>query len=211
VFFSDADCTFAKNWIEEGVKALEQRDCDGVEGRVVYVNENYRPTMADALQWLPKAQRDKQPSHFVGANVAYRKEFVDRVGGFDQKYTYLSDRGLGLKVARQGGRLCFSSEMIVYHPREIWTVRGYVKSGASIKNRAHLFKDFGDRDDIWWRVVSPRLLLMVVCPPLVVLSPFVYSFQTWKDFRLLPFIYFRALYGRLWLWRECIRERVFLI
>ncbi len=47
IFFTDADCTVAPNWIEEGLKYLENKNCIGVEGKVTYVSEDYEPTFSD--------------------------------------------------------------------------------------------------------------------------------------------------------------------
>ena len=67
LFFTDADCTAAENWIEEGLKALEEQKCDGVEGKIIYVAEDYRPTIADNVQ------RSEYPGNFMSGNAAYRK------------------------------------------------------------------------------------------------------------------------------------------
>lgn len=208
LFFVDGDSSAGKNWVEKGVGVLEESGCDGVEGKVVYVAEDYRPTMVDHRPLASSSW--EHPGHFLGGNVAYRRDAFERAGGFDEKCD-LEDRELALKVIRDGGKICYSSEMVVYHPREVWTIKSYVKSGSAIKCRVHLFKEFGDKEKLWWRVVYPRSLAVALCPPLIFLSFAIYSYRKWEDFRLLPFVYVRALYSRLCLWRECIRERVFLI
>jgi glycosyltransferase involved in cell wall biosynthesis len=205
VFFTDGDCTVAKDWIEQGIKTLEANRCAAVEGRICYVSNDYEPTFSDHVM------KNEAPGNFMTGNIAYRRDILERVGGFDEKYIYLSDRNLGLKVLRAGGRTCYNPNMIVYHPRVTMSIRQFVRSENHLKDRVHLFKEFRDRERTIWRIVYPRDLVAIVFPPAILLSPLINRYRKWEDFRLLPFIYVRAIYGRFCLWLECIRERVFLI
>jgi GT2 family glycosyltransferase len=144
-------------------------------------------------------------------SIAYRKKVVDSAGGFDENYAYHTDRKLGLEIQTSGGKICFNPEMVVYHPQVTFTIMGFLRDAQRIKARVRLFKEFRDRKNIVWRIVSPRNLAVLLFPPLVLLSPFLHKYRKWEDFRLLPFIYVRAVYERWCLWKECIKERVFLI
>lgn len=205
VFTTDADCTVMQDWIEQGMKTFEQNDCAAVEGVIHYVSKEYRPTFSDYVM------KNERPGNFMTGNMAYVTTVVLDVGGLDEKYTYHSDRNLALRIMRANGRICFNPDMIVYHPQVIMGIKEFVRNANRIRNRVHLFKEFQDRPEMIWRVVAPKNLIAILFPPAILMSIFFNRYRKWDDFKLLPFIYVRAVYERFCLWRECVRARVFLI
>jgi glycosyltransferase involved in cell wall biosynthesis len=204
LFFTDGDCTVSKNWIEEGLKCLKSPNCVGVEGRIYYVSKNYEPTFAD------RSMENKSGGCYMTGNIAYKKGVVESVGGFDERLNYLEDRDLALRVMKYG-KILFNPKMIVYHPRVILTPKELVQSANRVRNRVRLFKKSGERQFSFWRILLPRDLIRIVFPPLVFLSVFTKKFKTSDDFKLLPFVYIYVINERIELWRECAKERVFLI
>jgi glycosyltransferase involved in cell wall biosynthesis len=204
IFFTDADCVVAKNWIEEGLKYLEDSDCVGVEGKIFYVSEHYTPTFSDHVM------ENRNGDNFMTGNVAYKKSAVKNVGGFDERIFYLCDRDLALRITKQG-KIRFNKDMIVYHPRVILSPERLIKSAAIIENRVCIFKRFGEKKQISWRVVNPFNLAKILFPPLIFVSLFFNKFKTEDDFKLLPYTYVYAVFERLHVWKTCARERVFLI
>jgi glycosyltransferase involved in cell wall biosynthesis len=204
IFFTDADCVVAKNWIAEGLKYLEDADCVGVEGKVLYVSEHYKPTFSDHVM------KSRNGGSFMTGNVAYEKSAVRSVGGFDERMSYFSDRDFALRIMKQG-EICFNKDMIVYHPRVTMTPERLIKSAAFVENRVYLFKRFGEKNQISWRVVNPFNLAKILFPPLIFVSLFFNKFETENDFKLLPYTYVYVVFERLHIWKTCARERVFLI
>lgn len=205
IFFTDSDCTVSKTWIEQGLKFLKDPNCVGVEGRIYYVSENYEPTFSDHVM------ENRCGGHFMTGNMAYKKRIIESIGGFDERLTYLEDRDIALRIMKHG-KICFNPKMIVYHPKVTLTPKEYIKTAARIKNRVRIFKKFGDqRDFLLWRIFFPINLVKIFFPPLVFSSLFFEKFRTSSDFKLLPFMYVYAICQRLQLWKECARERVFLI
>lgn len=204
VFFTDADCTVSRNWIEEGVKYLEDKNCVGVEGTVYYVSKDYEPTISD------RALENRFGGQFMTGSVAYRKDVVMTVGGFDERLDYLADRDIALRILRYG-KIRFNPKMIVYHPRVVMTPTRLIRSAADTKNRVILFKRFGERKFMFWRIVEPFNLAKTVFPPLILASLFFNRYRTREDFRLLPYTYVYAILERLQIWKTCATERVFLI
>lgn len=80
-----------------------------------------------------------------------------------------------------------------------------------LKNEVYILKRFHDKECVFWCIVDPWMLVKILCPPLVFTSLFFNKFETLDDYKLLPFTYARAILERLQLWRECAKERVFLI
>ena len=204
LFFTDGDCTVPKTWIEEGLKYFKNPNCLGVEGAIYYVSKDYEPTFSDHIM------ENRFGGYFMTGNIAYRKKAIDTVGGFDERLTYFEDRDLALRI-KKNGEICFNPEMIVFHQRTVLTPKEYVKRATSVKNRVHLFKKYGQKNSLIWRILFPNNILKIFFPPLILSSLFLKKFKNSEDFKLLPFVYIYVIYQRLQLWKECVKERVFLI
>jgi glycosyltransferase involved in cell wall biosynthesis len=204
IFFTDADCVASKNWIEQGLKSLEDQKYVGVEGKIYYVSKDYKPTFSDHVC------ENEHGGHFMTGNMAYKRSIIESVGGFDERYNYLEDRDLALRILKHG-KINFNPNMTVYVQQQILTPKDIIRSAIHARNRVYLFKRFGERKLIFWRVFEPWNLAKVLFPPLIFVSLFFNRFKTSDDFRLLPFKYVYAVSERLQLWKTCARERVFLI
>lgn len=204
IFFTDGDCRVSKNWIEAGLHSLINLNCVGVEGRIYYVSADYEPTFSDHVM------ENKFGGHFMTGNMAYKKGVLKEVNGFDERLTYLEDRDIAYRIMEYGP-ICFNSEMIVYHPQIVMTPKKLLKSAAFIKNRVLLYKKLRRRDFLLWRILYPQHFLRILFPPLIFSSLFSKRFKNSNDFRLLPYMYLYLVLQRLQLWKECAKERVFLI
>ena len=204
IFFTDGDCTVSKNWIEEGLNSMRNLNCVGVEGKICYVSKNYKPTFSDHVM------ENRHGGTFMTGNMAYKKVAIEKVGGFDERLTYLEDRDIAFRIMKHG-TICFNPEMIVYHPRVIMTPRRLIKSADYVKNRVFLYKKFRRRDFMLWRILYPLHIVKILFPPLIFTSLFSKRFKSSEDFRLLPFMYIYLVFQRIKLWKECAKEKVFLI
>jgi GT2 family glycosyltransferase len=142
-------------------------------------------------------------------NVAYKKRVIETVGGFDEKFTSLEDRDIALRIMKHG-KICFNPKMIAYHPQVTLTPKRYIELAARIRNRVLLFKKFGEKQFLLWRILFPFNLVKILFPPLVFSSLFFRRFKNSDDYKSLPY-YIYAIRERLQLWKECAKERVFLI
>jgi glycosyltransferase involved in cell wall biosynthesis len=204
IFFTDADCIVSKNWIEHGLESLEDQKYVGVEGRIYYVSEDYKPTFSDHVC------RNEYGGRFMTGNAAYKSTAIQTVGGFDGKYSYNEDRDLALRILKQG-KICFNPNMIVYVQQQTLAPKDLIRSAGHIKNRVYLFKRFGERKMMLWRIVNPFNLIEALFPPSIFVRLFFKRFKTSDDFKLLPFMYVHAILERLQLWKTCATERVSLI
>jgi glycosyltransferase involved in cell wall biosynthesis len=204
LFFTDGDCVVSKNWIETGLKYFEDADIVGVEGKIIYVSKDYKPTFSDGVQ------ENRNGGNFMTGNIAYRKKIIEMVGGFDESLTYLEDRDLGLKIIKHG-KICFASDMVVIHPRVILTPKKFIKAAANNVNRVYIFKKSGIKEFIAWRIYCPINLAKILFPPLIFSSLLTKRFKNSDDFKLLPYWYIYVIFERIQLWKTIISERVFLI
>jgi glycosyltransferase involved in cell wall biosynthesis len=203
IFFTDADCTVSEDWIEEGLNCFAD-DCVGVEGRIIYVSENYQPAYSDYVL------ENRYGGQFMTANVAYRKDILEAVGGLNEKINYRTDRELGFRISKHG-KVCFNKNMIAVHPQVTLTPRGLIRMAVAIEDRAYLFRRFGDKELISGRIMNPFNLAKIFAPELILMSFVFKKFRRKEDFRLLPYTYVYAILERFYFWKACAKERVFLI
>ena len=204
IFFTDGDCVVCENWIKEGLKYFESPNVVGVEGRIIYVSEDYTPTFSDGIQ------ENRFGGVFMTGNIAYRREIIQMIGGFDESLTYLEDRDLGFRALRCG-EICFAPKMIVVHPKTIVTPKKYIRYSTNNVNRVRIFKNSGIKEFFVWRIYSPINLAKILFPPLIFASLFSKKFKNRNDFRLFPYTYVILLLERINLWKAAAIERVFLV
>jgi GT2 family glycosyltransferase len=206
VFFTDADCKVSENWLKEGLQCLKVQGTVGVEGKTFYVSEEYKPTRSESVM------ENKSGGKFLTCNIAYTKKVLERVGGFDERFTYNEDIDLALRIGKYG-RIIFNPKMIVYHQKRNFSRNQFLKSGKRIRNRVLLYKKYGERPRSLFlgKIIYPSNLAKIIFPPLIFGSLLVNKYRTSEDFRIFPFLYVRLVYERLSFWDMCVRERVFLI
>lgn len=175
-----------------------------MEGKTYYISEEYKPTYSD------KVIENKRGGEFMTCNMAYKKSVIERIGGSDERYTSLEDRDLALRAIKLG-KIHFDPEMIVYHQKSILEPREFLQRGKIVRNWVLIYKRFGEKKYILWRIVNPLNLLAIFLPPLILGDLFIRRFRTKKDLVLLPFVCVRLVLERLSLWDMCARERVLLI
>jgi glycosyltransferase involved in cell wall biosynthesis len=204
LFFTDGDCTVSRDWLKQGLKNFEDPNVVGVEGKIIYVSQDYKPTYSDNIQ------ENRHGGNYMTGNIAYRRAVVEAVGGFDEALTYLEDRDLGFRISKLG-KISFSTEMLVTHPKVTLTPKTYIKRASNNVNRVRIFKKTGIGDFFIWRVYCPVDLAKIICPPLILGTLFTKRFKTSQDYNLLPYSYVGYIRERINLWKASIEEKVFLI
>jgi GT2 family glycosyltransferase len=96
----------------------------GVVGRIVNAERRAdlpRPAAAGALGFLEMNFDHPYPMDVptaAGANMSFRREVVERLGGFDERYTanaFRWETDFSLRVIRAGGRIRYDPEARVLH------------------------------------------------------------------------------------------------
>lgn len=204
LFFIDSDCIASPNWIESGLQTFQESDCLGVEGKIYYVSENYEPTYSE------RVVRNLYGKQYMTANIAYKKDIIRVLGGFDRELTCYEDREIAIRVLNKG-KIIFNPSMVVFHKKEIRKPKQFLRTGNSSRNMVRIYKKHNFKLDIYWRIMFPFNLLEIVFPPILLLFPFKYKFKTVDDWILLLLTWPRLLYERLCFWDEAIKQKVFLI
>ncbi|MEO8136624.1 MAG: glycosyltransferase [Betaproteobacteria bacterium] len=110
IAFTDDDTMPGCGWLHAGLRAIE-RGPAAVAGRI-HVPLPRRPTIyeLDAAR-LARAE-------FATANCFVRRSVLERIGGFDQRYTagWREDSDLQFSIIRAGGIIARADDAVVIHP-----------------------------------------------------------------------------------------------
>jgi cellulose synthase/poly-beta-1,6-N-acetylglucosamine synthase-like glycosyltransferase len=127
--FVDADCLVEPQWLAELVHPFEDPEVGSVAGDLQHVP----PTTSaerQAVRLLGNWQRfafTSNPAYPITANAAYRREVLDRIGGFDPHMTRAQDVELGLRFQERSGlRLAYAERATARH-RNRSTQRGFFR------------------------------------------------------------------------------------
>jgi GT2 family glycosyltransferase len=110
VAFTDDDCVPDRDWLAVGVASLAG-DLDAVTGRVVV------PLPEDPTDY----ERDAaglEGAEFVTANCFCRREALEAVGGFDERFAaaWREDSDLHFALIRAGRKIGRAPDVVVVHP-----------------------------------------------------------------------------------------------
>lgn len=110
IAFTDDDTLAAPDWLRRGSEAFRD-GVAGVAGRIV-VPLPKRPT--DFERNMAGLERGE----FVTANCFYRRDALEAVGGFDERFTapWREDADLFFTLLERGYRLEWAPEAVVVHP-----------------------------------------------------------------------------------------------
>lgn len=113
IAFTDDDCIIPFNWLENIQRAfLEDSMILGVEGQTLTFFNRVHPLTHQVVNIAKRKGRV-----FPTCNVAYRKEILERVGGFYNKFKYPhnEDVDFGWSVLEHG-EILFDQSVVVIHP-----------------------------------------------------------------------------------------------
>jgi len=106
--FTDADCEVAPDWLERGLARLDAADIAAVEGRTDPAGE---------VGTLTHQMRNEAGGLWMTCNMLYRRESLEQVGGFDERFrlAFLEDSDVAFAVKEAGGEIAFDPDVVVNH------------------------------------------------------------------------------------------------
>ena len=130
VAFTDADCVVHEGWLERLVGALADREVGVAGGPILPVSpcgpvERYGARIRDQRRNIESFR----PPYVDTANCAARRDTLDRLGGFDSRFTRSQDVDLSYRAVALGYRLAFAPGAVVCH-RNRATLRALAWEGA---------------------------------------------------------------------------------
>lgn len=147
IVFTDDDCIPDDNWLENGIKYFEKPEVVGVEGLI------YSERKGNATHRTPQILERAGPVRGRTANMFYRKNILERVGGFDERFMIMISRGkigyrgdtdLAWRVEKYGD-IPFAKDARVFHPVDKTTLMKELKNSKSFMLTSLLLKKHPDR------------------------------------------------------------------
>ena len=151
VLFTDDDCLVDRTWVGEMIAEFEASSCDAVFGRLD-PDTTDQPGDAAEAPWLAVAVTEgevrrvfepgpKETGFGHGANMGFRREALEWVGGFDPllgtggPLRSWPERDIGYRISRNGGTVVFTPEARVAHGQwrtwaEVFSVHRSYSYGA---------------------------------------------------------------------------------
>lgn len=212
---TDHDCLAEKKWLKNLDLIFQKTGADFVFGSVIYVSENYQGYFPERLV------RNKDAYWPMACNLAFKKEVLEKLGGFDPDFFQYGneDTELVLRAISRGYKYARAKEAVVYHQAIDWQVKSlwrsarYASTWPVLKKKyPKIYRHFGPR--IWQGLIAePQdyfyfLALPVLIPWLLIR----YLYHGKRNFKIFfakwPIWLFLRRY---YIWREAIRNRVFMI
>jgi glycosyltransferase involved in cell wall biosynthesis len=141
IAFTDDDCTPDAGWL--AALCARAGDADIVQGRTVP-----RPDqLANHGPFGRTMQVDWEEGYYETCNVLYRREWLERLQGFDEsfRYPYGEDTDLAWRAKELGAKTVFVDDAIVLH--EIWPSR-YRAYLRDIRRREGMVMLFSKHPDL---------------------------------------------------------------
>lgn len=108
VAFVDADCIVNPFWLQAFREALQEAEV--VAGKTVQIG--YKPF--EELERVELIYRGFDIT-YPSSNLAYRRDVLLAIGGFDEWFVTAEDIDLNLRAVRQGETIHYTPQAIVYH------------------------------------------------------------------------------------------------
>lgn len=125
VAFTDDDNVVSRTWVADVARLMASRpDMAGVGGRVLPDWQQPPPAWLDRRHWSPLAILDygehpfptsmHRPLCLLTANLALRRDVIDRVGGFSPDFPRCQDHELLLRIWRSGERVLYAPGLMAF-------------------------------------------------------------------------------------------------
>ncbi|MEM0360262.1 MAG: glycosyltransferase family A protein [Candidatus Diapherotrites archaeon] len=134
IAFTDDDCLPEKNWLEKIIAVFEKdNSLAGIEGL----------TWNNNKELYCHATENLSGGKFPACNYAFRKEWLEKVRGFDESYNFFrEDTDLAFNVMEGGGKIVFCKNVKVFHPPRKLPLHFPLKELKMVKGDIRLFKKF---------------------------------------------------------------------
>ena len=113
VAFIDDDCLAQEDWIESLQRVFSENDIGGIEGGITTSDEN-----GETINFNPPSRF--RWDRFKTANLAVRRDILEEIGGFDERYhMHREDTDLAWRVIDAGFIMAWAPQCIVHHPEPL--------------------------------------------------------------------------------------------
>lgn len=107
---TDCDVVPDPRWLEAALERAAETGAQAVEGAIA-------PLSSDSPPGYALRQVNDGGGRFMTGNMLYRRDLVERLGGFDEELEYfLEDSDLAFRMLDAGVEIPFAPAAIVFHP-----------------------------------------------------------------------------------------------
>ena len=199
IFFTDSDCIITKNWVEEGMQILLNKDVAGVEGKTVAESQNF-----GASQHFVENYNGEQ---YQTCNIAYKKKNLVECGMFNEKYKIAyEDLDLAIRIKKKSS-IHFNSDMIVFHQLVQWKIKGLIANAFRAKDKVMILEDHNYTKILNYRILEINSFILLFFPFLLF---FYYRIKNLNDLIILPFMYVRVVIHRIIVWKTALTKKILI-
>lgn len=179
VAMTDSDCVTEQGWLESLLEPFSDPEVLGTGGRIDALKvETGVALFAEKTQILNQGKLFSGvfcfPPFFATANAAYRRDALEKVGGFDEDLRVGEDSDLTWRVLDLGGRIAYCPGAVVRHGHRE-TFREFFRQAIGYGiGAATVFAKHRERFGVHWIVewdnILALALLPVLCPLRIMLA-----------------------------------------
>ncbi len=138
VAFIDDDCIANEHWLKKILESFESHDAQGIEGKTETIPDRVGPFTSQVV--------NENGGGYMTCNIAYKKEILDKVGGFDNRYPFPhnEDADLAWRVIRYG-KIYFEPGALVVHPPRPISVIELIRRVRYLESEFRLHHKFPER------------------------------------------------------------------
>jgi glycosyltransferase involved in cell wall biosynthesis len=145
IVFTDDDVLVSEDWLDQIHREfLNDLELQMLSGRVLLANERLQKVAMQTYQDRGYHLLPDGISYAMGANMAFRRDLFDRIGGFDVRlgsgrfFAGADEAELVYRGLKSGSRLLYAPNVLVYHDHDRLTLGqacrleyGYAKGCAA--------------------------------------------------------------------------------
>ena len=119
LLFVDSDCIVPSNWINELVALHRSKNYAAIGGSVVNGNNTmsviaWAGYIAEFRDFIP-GQKGGEVEHLPTCNIAYKREILEKLGGFSEDCFLPEDHDLNQRLILAGDKIFFNPDIKVKH------------------------------------------------------------------------------------------------
>jgi GT2 family glycosyltransferase len=160
IAYTDSDCFADRNWLTQIVHQFQSNDASAVGGPNLAPEDGWLAACVAASPGQPMhvLESDAVAEHIPGCNMAFRREALAAINGFDPMYRKAGDDvDVCWRLQQAGHWITFAPGAFVWHHRR-QTPRAYLKQQAGYGEAEALLRfkhpaKFNGRGDGKWRGV----------------------------------------------------------
>jgi len=120
IAYTDADCFADPDWLSHLVHQLDRTKADAVGGPNISPDDGWLAACVNAAPGQPThvLESDQVAEHVPGCNMAFRRESLESINGFDPQFLRAGDDvDLCWRLQQAGGWITFAAGAFVWHHR----------------------------------------------------------------------------------------------